>query len=150
MPITDYQQLLDDVITPTMTETVFQKNFAEMEALFTADPGTTGGDKIVKPLRTSIDNVARNYTRNDVDPDGGSFVSVNASWDKTYQEVAFEVSNIDISEAGNGGIVAVRGLIEDNAKLAMADLSQLAWENLYTRITADIDSNNAYSECIRG
>jgi hypothetical protein len=146
MSITDYQQLLDDVITPTMTETVFRKNFQEMVDMFTADPRNEGGSQIIKPLRTSIENTARNYTRDDVDPTGGSFVSVQAKWDKTYQEVAFEIHNIDLAEAGNGGIVELTSLLEDNARLAMGDLGQLSWENLYTRITADVDSNNTYSD----
>ena len=110
-----------------------------MQALFTNDPGRQGGSKIIDTLRTSADSVARNYTRNDVDPEGGSFTTVQAEWNKTYQEVAFEVHGIDQAESGNGGNVSISNLISDAAALAMEDMSALMWENLYTRIKADID-----------
>jgi hypothetical protein len=146
MAVMDYQQLLEDVITPEITETVFKKNYDEMESLFTRDPLNPGGSKIIDPQRTSMDSTARNYNRDDVDPEGGSFVTVNVEWNKIYQEVAFEVHGIDESESTNDGITTVRSLITDAAMVAAMDLGELMWNNLYTRIKADIDDTNAYGD----
>jgi hypothetical protein len=142
----NYQQLLEDVITPEITETVFKKKYEELETLFTRDPKQGGGKKIIDTQRTSEDSVARNYDRNDVDPESGSFETVDVEWNKIYQEVPFEVLKIDISEAENGGITTVSSLLTDAAGVAMRDLSELWWNNLYTRIKADIDDTNGYGD----
>ena len=146
MAVMDYQQLLDTVINPEITETVFKKDYDEFSSLFTNDGMVTGGKTIVDTLRTAEDSTARNYTRDDVDPEGGSFTTVDASWNKTYQEVAFEVHNIDQSEQGAGGIAQIQDALMDAAKVAMDDMKQLWWNNLNTRLRADIDSTATYSD----
>jgi hypothetical protein len=142
----NYEQLLEEVVEPELTETVFKKDWDELASMFTVDTSGTGGSDIADTLRTSEDRTARNYTRDDVDPEGGSFTTVKATWEKTYQEVAFEVHNIDLSEASNGGITTVSSLITDAGKVAMRDLKELYWNNLYTRIKADIDDTNGYGD----
>lgn len=143
----DYQQVLREVVVPEIEDTVFQKKFEEFEAVATIDNGTQGGKQIVRPLEVARDEVAENYDRNDVDPNGGGFTDVDAKWDKTYQQVAFEVHGIDESEATGGGVVGINGaLIMDAAKKAMTDMSQLWWENFYTRLKADIDETATYSD----
>lgn len=147
MGVYNYEQILREVVVPEITDTVFQKKFEELEALGTIDPGTQGGKQIVLPMEMSREEVAENYTRDDVDPEGGSGVQVDAKWNKLYQHVAFEVHGIDESEATGGGVVGINGkLIIDAGKKAMSDLSQLWWENHYARLKADIDATATYSD----
>jgi hypothetical protein len=146
MAIADYQQLIDDVIEPEITETVFTKMLDDLRAALTEDTSRLGGSKIARKVRTSITSNARNYDRTDVDPEAGTFEAVQAEWDKTYQETAAEVHEIDISEAENGGIDSISDLIQDAIALEMGQLEQLIWNNLYTRLRADIDDTNAYSD----
>ncbi|MCK5610764.1 hypothetical protein KAR91_53320 [Candidatus Pacearchaeota archaeon] len=144
--IMNYQQLLEDVITPELTETVFKKDYDEFEKLFTKDPKTGGGSQIIDTQRTSEDSTARSVTRDDVNGVSGSFETVKVEWDKQYQDVTFEVFDIDISEAQNGGITTVSDLILDAGKVAMRDLKEYYWNQLYARLKADIDSSNGYGD----
>ena len=146
MGITNYQQLLEEVITPKITDTVFNKNYEQFESIFTKDTVQSGGEQIIDTIETSVDSTARNFDRNDVDPNGGSFVTAQGKWDKLYQDVAFEIHNIDIIEAQNGGATTVSSLFENAAARKMRDLSQLWWTNLMATLKADIDDTGAYSD----
>jgi len=144
--VEDYSQLVREVITPEIKETVFTKPWEELKSTFTEDNRRSGGTKFTVPTRTSVSSNAAAYTKADVDPVAGTFVAVDATWTKLYQHTAFEVHGIDESQAANGGNPSVSSLISDAAKMEMPQLWQNIYNSVYAQIKSDIDSSSAYSD----
>lgn len=141
-----FQGLLDDVIQPTIMETVFVKQLQPVLDLFNTDPFSTGGPNIVKDICVSENYTGRNYDRTDVNPTPGYFETVQASWGRTYQDIGFEVHGIDVSQAKNGGLKQITNLIQYEANKAFRGLQALIFENIATQLAADIDDTVAFSD----
>jgi hypothetical protein len=73
----DYSQILREVVTPKVMETVFVKEYDQLKQIATEDNTKRGGASITIPIRTSISSNAAAYTKADVDPVAGTFVGVS-------------------------------------------------------------------------
>lgn len=141
----DYQPLIDDLLDAGMIETVFSKDHKDLMALGVVEP-FTGGSTVNKQIRVSEDVTAENYDRNDVNPDGGDFLSVQGTWNKIYTHVGFEVEGLDQVESTADSNKSIRNLITDQANLATRALSRKLFANFMTQIKSDIDATGAYSD----
>lgn len=143
----DYSQLLREVVTPEVMETVFVKEYDQLKQIATEDNRQFGGASITVPVRTSISSNAAAYDKSDVNPAAGTFVGVDATWTKVYHHTAFEVHGIDKSQAMNGGQPSIANLIQDAAAMEMDQLMEVIYDSVWTQVRADIDSSGtAYSD----
>lgn len=143
-----YQQAMNDVLIPEITETLWKKDYDWLKAIFTPMPASwdKGGEQIEKQMRVAATSTARNYDRTDTYGESGDTTIVTAKWNKIYTDVVWEVHGIDISQAKNGGITTIADLMRDAIVQAYGDLKAKLFENLYSMLRADIDSTSTYSD----
>lgn len=143
-----YQQAMNEVLIPEITETLWRKDYEWLKSQFTPMPASwdKGGEQIVKPLRVASTSTARNYDRTDTYSESGTTTIVKAGWNKIYSDATWEVHGIDISQAQNGGVTMIADLLRDAVTQAWYDLKAKLYANLYAMMKADIDSAAAYSD----
>lgn len=144
-----YQQAMNEVVIPQITETLWRQDYNDLLARFTKMPKAwdKGGEQIEKQLRVASTSTARNFDRTDTYGESGTTTIVTAKWNKIYTDAIWEVHNIDVSQAKNGGITSgLVDLLRDAAMQAYADLKAKLYQNLYAMMKADIDSSSAYSD----
>ena len=73
----DYSQILREIVTPKIMETVFVKEYDQLKQIATEDNRKYGGSKITIPVRTSISSNAAAYDKSDVNQVAGTFVGVS-------------------------------------------------------------------------
>ena len=141
-----FQGYIDDVVQPTIMETVFVKNLQPALDLFNKDPNPKGGPNIVKDICVSESYPTRNYDRTDVNPVPGYFENVQASWTREYQDTSYEVHGIDISQAQGDGLKQIQNLIQYESNKAFKALRQKIFNNFFTQLALDIDDTTAFSD----
>ena len=142
----DYSGLIKDVVLPGIEDARFYKPWDEFAANFTEDNENPGGPTWRHTIKTSSTSTARNFTKADVDPQAGSFVSAEAYWNFIYQEAAAEVHEIDINQAKGRGMMAVEKLFTDAFEDAMNDLWALIFDDVYAQIKLDLTAAGTYSD----
>lgn len=143
----NYDALIREAALPGILETVFVKPYEDLAALATEDNTIYEGDYITQVIEVGVTSPARNYTKADVDPISGSFETVEAKWKKNFSETAFEVHNIDISNArGKGGTKAVVDLFQHAMKKEKDQLWQLVYNNVYAQWKLDLLASGGYSD----
>jgi hypothetical protein len=143
-----YQQVMNDVVIPEITETLFKKDWEWLRGMFSEMPSSWvgGGSQIEKRICVAETDTARNYDRTDVNPESGTATFLTAKWNKIYSDTAFEVHGIDMNEAKFGGVTEIADILQDASNRAYRNLKNRLFANLYTMLKADIDSAAAYSD----
>lgn len=141
-----FQGYIDDVVQPTIMETVYTTDLQPMLDIFNTDPYAKGGPNIVKPICVSENYEASNYDRTDVNPSPGYFETAQAHWVRQYQHVAFDVHGIDNSQSKDGGLKQIQSLIQYESNKAFKKLRAKIFENFYARLLADIDDTATFSD----
>lgn len=138
----DYNEFIQRVLRDEVYDTVFKQKIDKMRALFPTE-GTVGGDRITAEFEVARTSPAAAYTKSDVNPSSASNTLIKPYWTKLQYHTACEVSNIDISNAKNGGtdlqLVSREVLKETEA------LKDIIFDAIFTTLTADVDSTTAYS-----
>jgi hypothetical protein len=140
----DYNEVIQRVLTGQIQDAVFKKNIEKMKALFPSEP-KRGGDRMTEEIEVARTTYAAEYDKSDVDPASATNTLVKPYWNKKFYQTSCEVFGIDISnaEAGGIGIDLVARELEKEA-LALWHIVNTAF---VTQWKADVDSTSvAYSD----
>ena len=142
----DYDAIIEDEVLPGCEDEVFVKPLEQLYSLGTLDTSQISGDKIQKKIKTGRTSAAREFTRADVHPTGGSSSFVEAYWNKRYFEVPCEVHKLDLQEAKGKGVQAIVDLLNDAVTDALSDLKGQIFDRCMTQIRADLNASGTYSD----
>lgn len=141
----DFQPLITDLMDNDLIDTVFSNDHEDLKSIGVVE-GMVEGPSVQKTIQTSLTSTAANYTRDDVNPDSGTFVSVEGKWHAIYSHVSEEVHGIDIVQSTVNSNKAVRDLVTKALNDATRKLSALFWTNFMARLKSDIDATGAYTD----
>lgn len=142
----DFEGLIQDVVLPGMEDARFYAPWEEFASNFTEDNVNPGGPTWRHTIKVSSVSTARNYTKADVDPQAGTFDTVEAYWNFIYQEAAAEVHGIDLNQAMGQGMKAVENLMAHAVADAYTDLWDLIFDDVYAQFKLDLTASGTYSD----
>jgi hypothetical protein len=142
----EFDSLINNVVEKKIEVVTVAKPYEDLKKIFNYEQMNDGGSAVRLNIEASHTSAARNFTRSDVDPTGGSETYVEARWDNVYTEVPMEISRIDINEAVGRGEFMVESLFTKAYKVALVDLNNKIFDNIYARIQADLLNSGTYSD----
>ena len=141
--MSDWNEFIQRVLTPKITDTVFVKSIEPFKNLFGVD-SYVGGDRIVEKFKMSWTSNAAEYDKTDVNPAISSNVIQKPYWNKKFYHGSAGVHNIDVSNAKNGGLEF--DFVSDSLASEVAAMMDVVYSAFLTQLAADVDLTTAYGD----